>query len=188
MSESEGVRFLGKAKCFGAGAIAGLLCAALLWVWNAYKPSLPAVLGQPAAKVAGIPTETKACTQVQALAPPAKKKLGLPEHVQKDEQASALTAANVPPSDHPLIATALLHRDSGLGEIYFTPQPMPWLAFNRRTAIGVSYGIKDDTNGFVTRLYGRLDIIQVKRLHAGLLADVDNAGGWYGGGYVEMGF
>ena len=166
--------------------IAGLLVAAGICAWMKYRPSLPAVLGQPTDRVAATHTETKPCTQVQALAPKAKKKLGLPDPIQKDEQASVLTAVDVPRTDHPLIATALLHRDTGIGEIYFTPQPLPWLDFNRRTTLGVAYGFKNNATGFVARAYTKLDLLQIKRLHAGLLADVDNAGGWYGGGYAEL--
>lgn len=176
---------IGCAKCLTTGFVVAALCAGGLWAWSTLKPSLPAVLGQPTDRVANIPTETKPCTQVQALAPPAKKKLDLPEPIQKDEQASVLAAVDVPRTDHPLIATALLHRDTGIGEIYFTPQPLPWIAFNRRATIGVAYGLKDNANGFVTRAYGRLDLMQIKMLHAGLLGDVDNAGGWYAGGFVE---
>lgn len=174
------------AKLFGSGVVVGALIVVAGCVWLKYRPSLPAVLGQPTDRVAGIPTETKPCTQVQALAPKAKKKLGLPDPIQKDEQASVLTAVDVPRTDHPLIATALLHRDTGIGEIYFTPQPLPWLDFNRRATLGIAYGFKNNATGFVARAYTKLDLLQIKRLHAGLLADVDNAGGWYGGGYAEL--
>ena len=170
------------------GIFLGLLVAAGLYAYKALKPSLPAVLGEAPAKFAGAKTETKDCKTVQALVPKAKKDVGLPIAIQKDDDTSLLAVAVVPRSDNPLWASAVLHRSTGVGEIYFTPQPLPWLAFNRRGALGVAYGARSEATGFVTRVYGRLDLVQVKRLHAGLLGDIDNAGSWYGGGFAELRF
>ncbi len=122
----------------------GVLFCAGVAAWRAVQPPRLATLAPPAAKVAGIPTETVPCTTVRALAAPAKNKLNLPAAVRHDDQASVLAAADVPRTDDPLIATALLHRDTGLGEIYFTPQPRPWLDLDppRRWTFDVGYGLK----------------------------------------------
>jgi len=175
-------------RFFGFGMIAGIILAGLACAgWTLWTAPARAVaqLAPTSPKVAKIDKVTRDCKTVEVFADKAKRKLDLPEHVQKDEQASVLAAAPVPPSDYPRTATAVLHRDTGVGEIYLRQDPLPWLAFDSRGALGVAYGIKDDTDGFVTRIYGRLDLMQVKRLHAGLLGDVDNTGDWYGGGFVE---
>jgi hypothetical protein len=165
----------------------GMLVIAGIWAnHNLRNLTLPAVLAPTSSKLAGVAREPQPCTTVQAFKPGAKKKLSLPEAIQADPQASVLAAASVPPSDRPRTATALLHRDTGLGEIYLRDDPLPWLAFNRRSALGIAWGAKAGASGLVTRGYGRVDMLQVKRLHAGLLGDVDSDGGWYAGGFAEV--
>lgn len=190
-AESPGCTFRQKANFTGIGIIIGVILAVLMFGgWNIYRAIQPstlvAAIAPPAKSTAGDKKETKACTTIEAYTPKIKKKLELPESVQKDDNISVIATADTPRDGRPYIASALLNLSTGVGEIAFTPQPYPWLAFNRRGALGVAYGFKDNADGFVTRLYGRLDLMQVKRLHAGLLGDIDNAGGWYGGGFVEI--
>jgi len=172
MSHSIRTRILDAAL----GVVLGLLLASAGFAWHSLKPSLPALPGAPSAKVADIQMETKPCKQVQAKEPKAKKKLGLPPPVQQDEQAVVLTAVDVPRTDEPLIATSLLHLDTGLGEIFFTPQPRPWLAFDRRWTAGVFYVARDDAGGPVWRLDGRYEAFQIKFLHVGAQAQFDEDG------------
>ena len=171
MSHSIRTRILDAAL----GVVLGLLLASAGFAWHSLKPSLPALPGAPSAKVADIQMETKPCKQVQAKEPKAKKKLGLPPPVQQDEQAVVLTAVDVPRTDEPLIATSLLHLDTGLGEIFFTPQPRPWLAFDRRWTAGVFYVARDDVvdSGLVGRLQGTYAAFQVKFLHFGAYGQID---------------
>ncbi len=188
-TDSPGRTLLDRAKYFGAGMIvSAILCATLGAAYTIWKApdKIVAQLAPTSPKIANTAKESKQCATVQAFKDPAKKKLDLPEQIQQDKQAVVLAAAPVPPSDYPRTATGVLHLDTGLGEIYLKDDPLPWLAFNRRGAVGVAYGFKDDADGFVTRVYGRLDLVQIKMLHAGLLGDVDNTGDWYGGGFVEM--
>lgn len=165
-----------KIPSFVAGTVAGLLLAAIGWAWHSLTPSLPAVLAPPAKKIAGLATETQPCTAVVALTPAAKKKLGLPPALQQDPQASALTAADVPRTDYPLIATSVLHRDTGVGEIYFTPQPRPWLAFDRRWLVGGFVAYRDGAPEPVGELLGLYDLVQIKALHVGAMGHLDTTG------------
>jgi len=84
--------------------------------------------------------------------------------------------------------TAVYDSGTGAVDMYLRQDPLPWLAFDRRGALGVAYGFRNEADGFVTRVYGRLDLVQIKRVHAGLLGDVDNAGNWYGGAFAEYRF
>lgn len=63
--------------------------------------------------------------------------------------------------------------------------PLPWIDFNRRATLGAAYGFKNDRGGAVIRVYGKVELLQVKALHAGLLGDMDNASGRYGGVFIE---
>jgi hypothetical protein len=87
-----------------------------------------------------------------------------------------LAAVDVPRTEAPLIATSLLHRDTGLGEIYFTPRPRPWLAFDRQWTAGVFYVARDDAAAPVWRLTGTVDFFQIKALHLGAYGQLDTDG------------
>lgn len=169
-----------KSTGFLFGFITCALCAAGIWAWSTFKPSLPAVLGEAPAKFADAKTETVPCKTLQALAPKAKKDVGLPAAVQKDEDTSLLAVAKVPRSDNPLWASAVLHRSTGIGEIYFTPQPTPWLAFNRRWRFGGYYGINDQESGVIMGT-AQYEFLQLKRLKATAIGQVDSSSRWFGG-------
>ena len=161
----------------GVGIIIGLLLAAVACIWIEYRPS--ARLATSSAKLDGIPVETKSCTTVQMLAAPAKKKLGLPKSIQKDEQAGVLAAIDVPGSQ---TAVAVLHRDTGVGEIYLTPQP--WLAFNRRWTFGGFYGVNDRESGVMLGT-AEYEFLQLKRLHGAIHMQADTSSRWFiGAGFT----
>ena len=169
-----------KATGFFFGFVVAMLCAAGIWVWSTFKPSLPAVLGEAPSKFADAKTETVPCKTLQALAPKAKKDVGLPTAVQKDDDTSLLAVAVVPRSDNPMWASAVLHRSTGIGEIYFTPQPLPWLAFNRRGEIGFSWLPLSDKGGEATiRLDVRYEMLQAKALRAGPVGEITEKNGEY---------
>lgn len=164
------------AKIVVGSVVATCIAFAIGLAWIAFKPSLPSVLGVVPPKFADAKTETVPCKTVQALAPKVKKEVGLPVAVQKDEQASVLAIAVVPRSDNPLFATSVLHRDTGIGEIYFTPQPRPWLAFDRRWLVGGFYSLRDGQTEPVGELLGLYDLAQIKALHVGAMAHLDTTG------------
>lgn len=171
--------------CVGLGIAIGLLLAAFaaagIAAWKTWWPSLPSVLAPTSPKVDDIKTETKDCKTVQAFKDPAKRKLDLPEHVQKDEQASVIAAAPIPPSDYPRTATAVLHRDTGIGEIYLHDDPMPWVSFSRRWTVGAFYGVRDDVTQPVMRFTGLYKLAQIKALHIGIQGQIDTDGRRFGG-------
>ena len=173
-------------KNLAIGFVVGLLVAAGVCAWNAYKPKLPSVLAPPAKELAKEETTVKECQKVAVFRDKVKKKLDLPATVQKDPDKHVVAASPVPPSDHPHTMTAVYDSGTGGVDMFLRQDPLPWLAFNRKGALGMAYGARSEASGFVTRVYGRLDLVQIKMLHAGLLGDVDNAGGWYGGGFAEL--
>ncbi len=177
---------LHSAKLIGIGIIIGALVAAGICAWLKFKPSLPSVLLPPAKELAGAPTDTLKGKTVIVYRDAVEKKLGLPDIVKRDASKHVVAAAKVPPSDYPHTMTAVYDDRSGGVDMFLRQDKLPWLAFNRRGSIGVAYGFKGGHDGAVARVYGRLDLVQIKRLHVGLLGDVDGGGGWYGGGYAEL--
>jgi len=129
-----------------AGFILGLLLCGGLYLYDKMQPPQIAQLLPTTPKLAGEEKEAKKCETVMAFKPDAKKTLGLPEQIQKDEQSSVIAASPVPPSDYPRTATAVLHRDTGLGEIYLQQDSLPWLAFNKRNTVSVGYGLGGDSD------------------------------------------
>jgi hypothetical protein len=174
------------AKLLVIGLVIGLLLAGGACAWLKLKPSLSSVLAPPADELAKEETKRLDCKPVLVYRDKVEKKLGLPDIVTKDPGKHVVAASPVPPSDYPHTMTAVYDDRSGGVDMFLRQDPLPWLAFNRRGALGVAYGARSEASGFVTRVYGRMDLLQIKRLHAGLLGDVDNAGGWYGGGFAEM--
>ena len=180
-----GCSWLDKIKILIIGVVVGVLLCSGIALWLKYKPSLPSVLAPPSAELAKEETTIKECQKVAVFRDKVKKKLDLPATVQKDPAKHVVASSSVPPSDYPHTMTAVYDERVGNVDMFLRQDPLQWLAFNRRGAIGVAYGFKGGGSGFVTRLYGRYDLVQIKRLHAGLLGDIDNAGGWYGGGFAE---
>lgn len=166
--------------------VLGLLVAAGICAWMALKPSLPSVLAPVAKELAKEKPTLLTCKPILVYRDAVEKKLGLPDIVKRDASKHVVASSRVAPSDYPHTVTAVYDDRSGGVDMFARQDPLPWLAFNRRGALGVAYGFKGDHDGAVARVYGRLDLLQVKRLHAGLLGDIDNAGGWYGGGFAEV--
>ncbi len=165
-------------KGFVVGAAAASLLFAGLWAWNEFQPSLPASLGETPNEIASTPTETVPCKTAQALPSSVKEDIGLPPAVVKNEQERLIAVVNVPQVDFPMTAGALLNTDTGMGQIYFTPQPYPWTAFNPRWTFGGFYGINDKESGVVMG-QAHYQFVQVKRLHVTATGQVDTSSRWF---------
>ena len=173
-------------KNLAIGFVLGLIVAGGVVVYKTLtKVSLPSILAQPANELKNVKTETLTCRPVIVYQDRAKKDLGLPETVAKDPDKKVTASTKVAASDYPNTVTSVYDTGTGATDLYIRRDPLPWLAFNRRGALGVAYGFKD-TSVTTTRVYGRIDLLQIKRLHFGLLGDVDSAGGWYGGAFSEL--
>lgn len=166
--------------------IVGGLIVAIGCAWIQYRPSLPSVLATPAKELAREQTKTLSCKPVVVYREKVKDKLGLPESIKKDATKHVVNSTKVEASERPTTVTAVYDDQTGFVDLFKRLDPLPWLAVNRRGALGVAYGFKDDANGAVARVYGRMDLMQVKRFHLGLLGDIDSGGDWYGGGFIEL--
>jgi len=102
-----------------------------------------------------------------------------------DEGENVIITGYTESSDYPHTMTAVYDSGTGGVDMFLRRDRLPWVAFNQKGSIGVSYGVKNSTTGSVSRLYGRFDLIQIKRLHAGILGDVDTDGDKYGGAFAE---
>ena len=146
---------------------------------------LPSALLQPAKELDKEKPTLLKCKPVLVYRDKVEAKLGLPETVKRDPDKHVVASSNVPPSDYPHTMTAVYDSGTGGVDMFLRRDRLPWVAFNQKGSIGVSYGVKNSTTGSVSRLYGRFDLIQIKRLHAGILGDVDTDGDKYGGAFAE---
>ena len=162
------------------GMFVGAVACAL---WN--KPSLPSIPSVLSKDLAKVDKETLKCIPVIVYKDLAKNKLGLPTAVVTTQEQRVLGATQVKRNERTTTVSVILNTTSGETSFYQRLDPLPWLDFNRRAILGVAYGFKNDHDGAAIRVYGKLELLQVKMLRAGLLGDVDNSRGWFGGGYVE---
>jgi hypothetical protein len=167
--------------------LGGVIVATGCW-WSQNKPRLPSVLATPSKEIAKEATSKLECKPILIYRDKVKEKLDLPDSVKTDTSKHVVNATKVSPSDWPITVSAVYDDQTGHIDLFKRQDQRPWIAFNRRSAVGIAYGINDQSDGFVTRLYGKLDLIQIKSISAGVLGDSDNSGGRFGGVFAEARF
>lgn len=158
-----------------------LLAGSVFWYLINSAPWLP---GETAPQVADMPKQTITPPKVRVLPPAAKKKLNLSKEIQADKNLWALGAVRIPKSDHPVTVTPLFNEAAGETEILVREEPLPWLAREQSGAVRIDYLL----NRRATVLSGRLDLLQIKKLHAGFSGSVSDAREWNAGVGVEIRF
>lgn len=125
-----------------------------------------------------VPKQDITPPKVAVYKPPAKKKLALPPEVQDDPNKYVLDSTRLPNDTHPHTVTTVIDAHTGEVQTYDRRDPLPWLAAERSNELRLDYGIK---RGFdrVGRLSYRVDLLQVKALHAGITAAIDSDGEYF---------
>ncbi len=160
---------------FALGALASF---GVMAAWQHAQP--PAIEGKTAAAIANVKTETIPIKSVVAYAAPAKRKLDLPKSVQDNKDDHVLAAVTVDGAANNKTVTAVIDAE-GKTELYIKNEPSPWLASEKTTEFSLDYGQKRATTGFIYRGAIRLDLLQIKALHAGINASADSDGAWFAG-------
>ena len=121
-------------------------------------------------------------SKVKAYAPEAKIKLALPETVIADQQEHVISTARVPDTNRPHTVTTTINSETGEAQSFVRADPLPWVALENRGELSLSVGYKyRDQVRPVVRLGVRQDFLQVKALHAGVVASIDSDGAAYAG-------
>lgn len=171
-------------------AIAAVAVAALaLWTFAAKfdrpEPGVSAPL-PPAKEVRGVEKVRTEVKVVYVYPDKTKKALDLPRAVQEDAAKQVLATGKIKAEARDYTLSAVLDTQTGQGEVYARPDPLPWIGPGRQGAVGVGYGLKNgQPAGWV---HARHDLVQVKALHAGAMGMVFTDGEWVAGGYVELRF
>lgn len=101
-----------------------------------------------------------------------KQKLKLPASVVKDDSKQVISGTRIEENDdHPKTVTTVIDADTGESTTFVTTEPLPWLAVDTRGGIGLYTGFKNGQQ--VARLQVRQDVLQIKQLHVGAIASVD---------------
>ena len=130
------------AKILCVGIVAGLLLFGIGCAWLKFRPSAPSALAPSSKELAKEKTERLDCKPVLVYRDKVEKKLGLPDIVTKDPDKHVVASSPVPASDYPGTMTAVYDEKVGNVDMFLRQDPLPWLAFNRRGAIGVAYGVQ----------------------------------------------
>ena len=138
-----------------------------------------------APEVAAVPREAIKPPQVKVYAggKAVKQKLSLPQAVIDAESQRVLASSKIAASEHPSTVTTVIDASTGESQTFVRTDPLPWVAYSSKGAVGLYYGIK--RGGQAARLQIRQDFLQVKALRAGVLASVDSDGQAFAGVGVE---
>ena len=166
--------------------VAGGLIVAGAVTYNALKQSPTSIPSPPSRDLAKVDKETLKCLPVIVYKDKAKDKLGLPQTVVAAPEQRILGATQVKPNERPTTVSAVLNATTGETSFYQRLDPLPWFALETRRELGIAYGLKDDAGGAVARIFGKIDLVQIKMIRAGLLGNVDSDGDWYAGAGISL--
>lgn len=159
--------------CLIAFAV-GFLLAIGVCIYRPTQPSPPSAPAPVARELKGQPTTIAECRPV-VIYLRAKKDLGLPPAVLADDKRQVVGAAQVPAADHPHTVSAVANLETGVVDLYVRPDPLPWLAFERRTTFGVIAGVNEE-GAQMLRATGQIDLLRSRNAHLGAAVHADTAG------------
>ena len=166
---------------FAAGVI-GLTIAAVVYFSFKLNPAppgihLPATPAKEVAKEETIPVQV--AEPVQVYKPATKAKLKLPKTVVDDAAQHVVASSKTANDERQHTITTTLDTSTGQFTTYDRAEPLPWVAVNTKTQVGLFYGLKDGEK--VARLQAQQEFLQVKALHFGAVGSVDSDGSYFVG-------
>jgi hypothetical protein len=158
--------------------LAALLALLVLLGWmHSAVPSAPvnvSVSATPAPAVRALPkvaVTLAAPVQVYAGGALLKRKLKLPDRVIANADQQVLAASQVQADEHPQTITTVINSQTGVAETFVKRDPLPWLAWDHHGDAGIYAGFKNGSPAL--RLEARQGLVQVKALHFGVSASID---------------
>lgn len=111
---------------------------------------------------------------IRVYKPAVKKKLKLPPAVQADAGQHVVASTKTANDERQHTVTTTLNTSTGEFTSYDRAEPLPWLAVNTKSQVGIYYGLKRGEQ--ITRLEGRQELLQIKAVHIGATATLDSDG------------
>jgi len=154
------------------GVAVGVVVLLGIIAWDYMHPPEPAVIAQPAPELKGEATKVLECKPVVIYRDKVAKDLGVPEAPGQH----VVDAVKIPGDDNPGTVTAVYDDRTGKVSQFVRMDPLPWLARANLVEVGAAYGVKTGHDGFVLRIDGQWDLLQVKALRFGLYGQADSDG------------
>ena len=157
-----------------------LLIAIAGCLWMKFKPSLPSVLATPAAELAKEKPTLLTCKPVLVYRDKVETKLGLPSIVTGDPNKHVTASTKVPGDEYPHTVTSVYDQNTGATDMFVRKDKLPWLELKSKWRAGVYYGINDADSGVILG-QAQYEFLQLKRLKATAIGQVDSSSRWFGG-------
>lgn len=147
-------------------------------IWYNRLPDAPPGIHMPATPSPELRREetipVQATAPVQVYKPATKKKLKLPKAVVEDATQHVIASTRTANDERQHTITTTLNTSTGAFTSYDRVEPLPWLAVNTKSQVGIYYGLKRGEQ--ITRLEGRQELLQIKAVHIGATATLDSDG------------
>ncbi len=141
-----------------------------------FKPE-PAPTGihleaRPAPELSKVPHASVSIAKpVRVYAPAAKRKLNLPEAIKSDPDKHVIASSKTANDERQHTITTVIDAATGEATTLDRVDPLPWIAPNTKTELGMYYGYRNGTPAL--RVQGSQELLQVKALHLGAIANAD---------------
>lgn len=138
-----------------------------LLIWNFWPQPKPEVGQSVPAKLAPElvlePTVDATPKKIKTYRPKVKQELNLPASAIGNQNEQVVAAAKVKPDDRPHTVTTTVDLQTGEFRSYDRPDPLPWLARDTKTVMGVFVGYKQMEPA--VRVEVSQHLLQVKAIH-----------------------
>jgi hypothetical protein len=108
---------------------------------------------------------------LKAYKPAVKRSLDLPASIVNNDSQHVVASSKTANDERPHTITTVIDQHSGEVQTFDRADPLPWMAVNTKSEVGVYYGIKGGEQAI--RIEGRQELLQVKALHFGAIANAD---------------
>jgi hypothetical protein len=108
---------------------------------------------------------------IKAYKPATKKKLALPQAVQRDADKHVVASTRTPDDERAHTVTTVIDSSTGEFTSYDRVEPLPWLRPNTTTHIGAYYGFKNGSPAVRVQL--QQELLRLKALRVEGTASVD---------------
>lgn len=158
-------------------AVIAACAAGLYWAWLWFNEAEVAPVGvaveaRSASEVRKEETVAVAIVKpVRAYRPAVKRSLNLPEAVAGDKNQHVIASSQTAADERPHTVSTVINQQTGEVQTFDRADPLPWLAVNTKSELGVFVGMKSGEQAI--RIEGRQELLQVKALHFGAIASTD---------------
>jgi len=160
----------------GSAVVTGAIVVAIAYgiAWYNRAPEIPPGVTVEATTAPEVKKEEKvevATAPVKVYKPAVKRTLKLPESVVADNDQHVIASSKTANDERQHTITTVINQQTGESQTFDRVEPLPWVAVNTKSEIGIYYGMKAGEPA--VRIEGRQELLQVKAAHLGAIANAD---------------